>query len=363
MNIVILGLSITSSWGNGHATTYRCLVGGLGERGHSILFLERDKPWYAAHRDFANIPGCEVCLYQTLSELRERFQDAICEADAVIVGSYVPDGIILGEWVTSLAEGVTAFYDIDTPVTIEALREGSCAYLSGELVGAYDIYLSFTGGPMLANFERLYGAQRTAPLYCSVDPELYFLERVPRRWELGYLGTFASDRQHALESLLRALARESAQRFVVAGPQYPKDITWPKNVDRIEHLGPTDHRLFYSQQRFTLNLTRAAMIKAGYSPSVRLFEAAACGVPIISDRWPGIETFFVPGREILLAKGAEEVIGILNEYSEEESAEIGRRARERVLLAHTGSHRARELEEIIGQVAESKSSVPQETFL
>ena len=153
------------------------------------------------------------------------------------------------------------------------------------------------------------------------------------------------------------------KRFVVAGPQYPKDITWPKNVDRIEHLGPTDHRLFYSQQRFTLNLTRAAMIKAGYSPSVRLFEAAACGVPIISDRWPGIETFFVPGKEILLAKGAEEVIGILNEYSEEESAEIGRRARERVLLAHTGSHRARELEEIIGQVAESKSSVPQETFL
>ena len=363
MRIVILGLSITSSWGNGHATTYRCLVDGLVGRGHSILFLERDTPWYAAHRDFHGVPGCEVNLYQTLAELQERFEDAICEADAVIVGSYVPDGIILGEWVTSSAEGVTAFYDIDTPVTVEALLEDGCAYLSRDLVGAFDIYLSFTGGPMLADLERWYGARRPAPLYCSVDPELYFPECSLRRWELGYLGTFASDRQHALDDLLRVFARESAKRFVVAGPQYPKTINWPKNVDRIEHLGPTEHRLFYSQQRFTLNLTRAAMIKAGYSPSVRLFEAAACGVPIISDRWLGIETFFVPGKEILLAKGAEEMIGILKEYSEEESAEIGRRARERVLLAHTGSHRARELEEIIAQVSESKSSVPQESLL
>jgi spore maturation protein CgeB len=162
---------------------------------------------------------------------------------------------------------------------------------------------------------------------------------------------------------LPAFAKEITKRFVVAGPQYPQAIEWPKNVERIEHLAPTQHRLFYSQQRFTLNLTRTAMREAGYSPSVRLFEAAACGVPIISDRWPGIETFFVPNKEILVADSADELTAILANYSEEESAEIGLCARERVLLSHTAANRARELEEMVGQVTESKRSLPEEVIL
>jgi spore maturation protein CgeB len=363
MNIVILGLSITSSWGNGHATTYRGLVRGLVERGHRILFLERDKPWYATHRDFAGVPGCNVRLYETTLELRQRFEDVILEAQAVIVGSYVPDGIAVGEWITSSARGVTAFYDIDTPVTIQALGNDQCKYLAPRLVGAYDLYLSFTGGQMLESVRRLYGARQSAALYCSVDPDIYFPQAIPHRWELGYLGTYARDRQSRLDRLLPALAEESTKRFVVAGPQYPADINWPKNVDRIEHLAPADHRLFYSQQRFTLNLTRSAMIKAGYSPSVRLFEAAACAVPIISDRWVGIESFFIPGKEVLLADTPEEIMAILKEYSQEESARIGLRARDRVLLAHTGAHRARELEELITQVAKLKRGLLQEILV
>jgi spore maturation protein CgeB len=362
MKIVVLGLSITSSWGNGHATTYRGLVRELARQGHNVWFLERNKPWYAQHRDLNHVPGCEIYLYESIFELRERFGDTIEDADAVIVGSYVPEGIAVGEWVTCIASGVTAFYDIDTPVTVEALRGNVCAYLTEELVGAYDLYLSFTGGPMLESLERIYGARHTAPLYCSVDPELYFPEDVERRWELGYLGTYAADRQSALEELLLELAKEIEDRFVVAGPQYPKTIAWPQNVDRIQHLAPAAHRLFYSQQRFTLNLTRAAMITAGYSPSVRLFEAAACGVPIISDRWLGIETFFVPGEEILLADRAAEVTAMLRQYSEDESLEIGRRARKRVLLAHTAAHRAHEFEELIQRVAKSKRGVLQETI-
>jgi spore maturation protein CgeB len=363
MNIVIIGLSITSSWGNGHATTYRCLARGLVERGHRVLFLERDKPWYAGHRDFTGILGCQVHLYETIPELQQRFEAKIAQAGAVIVGSYVPDGILVGEWVTTFAKGVTAFYDIDTPVTLGALRSNSCPYLSTELVGAYDVYLSFTGGPTLERLKRSYGARWAAPLYCSVDAKVYFPEHLSRRWDLGYLGTYAEDRQPALDALLRAFGKDGEKRFVVAGPQYPNSIQWPKNVDRLEHLAPTEHRVFYSQQRFTLNLTRAAMIEAGYSPSVRLFEAAACGVPVISDRWPGIETFFAPEKEILLADGPDEIMAVLNKYADDESVEIGSRARERVLLAHTAGHRARELEEIIAQVATSKGGVPQEVLV
>jgi spore maturation protein CgeB len=354
MNIVFLGLSITSSWGNGHATTYRGLVRELSRRGHHVLFLERNMPWYARNRDLQVVENVQIAIYESIEDLQKRFAPAIAASDVVIVGSYVPEGIALGQWVTSIANGTTAFYDIDTPVTIEALKDSACDYLNRDLVAAYDVYLSFTGGPLLESLTGTYGAQRTAALYCSVDPELYFPEEVARRWDLGHLGTYSADRQPALDALLREFADQEKYRFVVAGPQYPETIKWPRNVDRIEHLAPSQHRRFYSQQRFTLNLTRAAMTKVGYSPSVRLFEAAACGTPIISDRWPGIESFFVPGREILLAEGAKEMLGFLTDLSEQESSEIASRALKRVLRDHTSARRAQELEAILQQVAASK---------
>ncbi len=354
MRIVILGLSITSSWGNGHATTYRGVVRELSRRGHHVIFLERDVPWYARHRDLERIEGVRIDLYQSIKDLKERFASIIAESETVIVGSYVPDGIALGQWVTSIASGTTAFYDIDTPVTIEALESSTCDYLSADLVGAYDIYLSFTGGPLLEHLASTYGAQQASPLYCSVDPELYFPEEIPLRWDLGYLGTYSADRQPALDGLLREISNQEEFRFVVAGPQYPESIRWPTNVDRIEHLAPSQHRRFYSQQRFTLNLTRAAMAKVGYSPSVRLFEAAACATPIISDRWPGIESLFVPGREILLAEGPKDVLGFLTDISEQERSDIASRALKRVLRDHTSARRAQELEEILQQVAASR---------
>ena len=347
MKIVILGLSITSSWGNGHATTYRGLVRELAARGHEVVFLERDKPWYAGHRDLPRPPHGETCLYGSVEELRARFGREVRTADAVIVGSYVPEGVAVGEWVTGHARGVTAFYDIDTPVTLMKLGTGDEAYLSAGLIARYDLYLSFTGGPTLERIQRQYGSPLALPLYCSVDPELYFPEAgaAPPRWTLGYLGTYSDDRQPALERLLLEPARrDPAARMVVAGPQYPPGVAWPANVERIEHLPPAEHRRFYNHQRFTLNVTRAEMIRAGHSPSVRLFEAAACGVPVISDRWTGLEELFVPGEEILLAETAGEVAGYLRDLSDAEARRIGERARRRVLAAHTAAHRAKELE-------------------
>ena len=351
LDIVILGLTITSSWGNGHATTYRGLVRELARRGHSVLFLEHDKPWYASNRDLPSPPYGRTELYGSLDDLKRRFAADVRDADLVVVGSYVPQGVDVGHWVTSTAAGATAFYDIDTPVTLASLARGDCEYLSHELIPLYDLYLSFTGGPTLEHLERVLGSSRARPLYCSVDPSLYYPEVRDREWELGYLGTYSPDRQPPLTRLLVEPARRlPAVPFVVAGPQYPADLLWPPNVHRIEHLPPSRHRAFYNRQAFTLNVTRADMIRAGYSPSVRLFEAAACGVPIISDRWTGLDTFFSPDEEILIADSTDDVLRYLHDLTPEGAARIGAAARRKVLSAHTAAHRAAELEGYASEV-------------
>jgi spore maturation protein CgeB len=344
MNIVILGLSITSSWGNGHATTYRGLVRELARAGHEVLFLERDMPWSAAERDLPEPPYGTTRLYESLSDLKFRFHDEIRDADAVIVGSFVPDGVRVGEWVLANTGGVAAFYDIDTPATLARLARGEHDYLSPLLIPHYQLYLSFTGGPILRRLEQQYGSPCARPLYCSFDPELYYPEDVPDQWDLGYLGTYSIDRQPRLEAMLLQPARRwSDGRFVVAGAQYPAGVEWPGNVDYHAHIPPSRHRAFYNSQRFTLNVTRDDMIRSGYAPSVRLFEAAACGTPVISDHWPGIETLFSPGDEILLAERPEEVLAFLREIPDAARRAMGEKARQRVLAQHTAAHRAAEL--------------------
>jgi spore maturation protein CgeB len=344
-DIVIIGLSITSSWGNGHATTYRGLMRELTARGHRALFLERDQPWYRDNRDLPHPPYGKTEIYSDLNELTGRFAEAVREADLVIVGSYVPEGVAVGEWVTSLAKGLKAFYDIDTPVTLAKLERGDIDYLSYDLIPRYDLYLSFTGGPTLRRLEQEYGSPMARPLYCSVDPSHYYPEESGAKWDLGYLGTYSADRQPKLESLMLDPARRWREgRMLVVGPQYPKTIKWPSNIERVTHLPPAEHRAFYNAQRFTLNITRAEMVAAGYSPSVRLFEAAACATPIISDWWDGLETIFEPGREILISRSPEETLHYLRDVPEPGRRKMGQCARERVLAEHTAARRAAELE-------------------
>lgn len=341
----MLGLSITSSWGNGHATTYRGLVRQLGIRGHRVLFLERDVPWYASHRDLPHPPGGRTELYSSLRDLQSRFASDIRDADLVIVGSYVPEGVAVGEWVTRIAQGVTAFYDIDTPITLAKLARGDMEYLVPDLIPRYQLYLSFTGGPILDKLERKYGSPMARPLYCSLDPTVYYPQRSEPQWDLGFMGTYSEDRQTALEQLLIEPARRWKEGcMVVAGSLYPSDVEWPENVERIEHLPPSRHRGFYTAQRFTLNITRSDMIRAGYSPSVRLFEAAACATTIVTDYWEGLDSFFKIGKEILVARSSKAILTYLREMSDAERQAIGERARKSVLAHHTAAHRAAELE-------------------
>ncbi len=353
MKLVVLGLSLSSSWGNGHATTYRALLKAFAARGHEVLFLERDVAWYASQRDLERPGYCRLEFYRDLAGL-DRWRAEIAGADAVIVGSYTPDGVEVGRRVQACARGVAAFYDIDTPVTLAKLERGDHEYVSPERIAGYDLYLSFTGGPTLERLERAYGSPAARALYCSVDESVYRPMAAERRWDLSYLGTYSADRQPGLERLLLGPARAAPHlRFAVAGPQYPADIAWPANVERLEHVAPADHRAFYTASRYTLNLTRADMVATGWSPSVRLFEAAACATPVISDTWPGLETLFQPSREIVLAEDGTTVLAALADRDEAARNAMGQAARARVLSAHTADHRAAELETALREAAAS----------
>lgn len=349
MKLVVFGLSISSSWGNGHATTYRALLRAFAERGHQITFYEWDAPWYGgSHRDLPAPDFCELVLYPSWEQVSA---DAIAEAreaDAVFVGSFVRDGARLIDDLAAAGVEPLSFYDIDTPVTVASLRGGGTEHLLPRQVPLFTHYLSFTGGPFLQQvLERELGARRASPLYCSVDPARYEAteSQADLRADLAYMGTFAPDRQPVVERFLNAAARRLPEHsFLVAGPQYPDHIRWAPNVRLIDHLPPARHPAFYSSARWQLNATRADMVSAGWSPSVRLFEAAACGAAIISDSWPGMEDFFVPGEEILLPSSTDEVVRILVETGEEERRAIGEAIRRRVLREHTASNRAEQLE-------------------
>jgi spore maturation protein CgeB len=349
MNLVVIGLTLSSSWGNGHATTWRALLRAFAAEGAPggarVTFLERDVPWYAAHRDMPDPDFARLALYADLDELRAAHSRTVRDADAVLIGSYVPDGVAVIDWALETARGPVAFYDIDTPVTLAKLARGEEEYLARRQIPLFDTYFSFTGGPTLERLKREHGARRAAALYCTVDASRYRPQAgTPRRWRLGYLGTYSDDRQPALDRLLLEPARRRpSDRFIVAGPKYPDDIAWPGNLSRIEHCPPAEHGRFYNSQDFTLNVTRAAMVEAGWSPSVRLFEAAACAVPIISDRWAGLDVLF-PGGAVVIADGPYDVLAALD-LDEPRRRAIAGAAQEIVYAEHRAEVRARQLAE------------------
>lgn len=358
MKIVIFGLAITSSWGNGHATTYRSLCKALARRGHRIEFVEKDREWYRGNRDMPHPEFCTVHLYENWWSSRRRLLELTRGADAVVVGSYFSDAIALTRELLDVGCGPLIFYDIDTPVTVAKLRsEGATGYLDSELIPFYSAYLSFAGGPLLREIEDRFESPEAVAFYCSVDPDLHRPTPANERYrcELSYLGTYAADRQPALMQLLNEPAGEMPEsKFIVAGPMYPKAIPWKKNVKRINHLSPSEHPSFYCSSRFTLNLTRSDMVLSGYAPSVRLFEAAACGGAILSDWWEGLDQFLTPQRELLLVRDSRDVTDILQSTTDAERERIGRAARERILGHHTSQHRAMQFEEIVARCGRSR---------
>lgn len=345
MRLVIFGLTVTSSWGNGHATIWRGLCASLARRGHDVIFFERDVPYYAAHRDLET-DRYHVVLYSDWKEIESKARQVVASADTAIVTSYCPDALSASDLVLNSSAGVKAFYDLDTPVTLERLRaEGRVEYLPPYGLAPFDLVLSYAGGQALEELRCRLGAQKVAALYGSVDPQVHKPAEPNPQYDadLSYLGTYAADRQPTLERLFVEPARRSPScRFVIGGALYPADFPWTDNMWFVRHVPPRRHPAFYSSSRMTLSVTRAAMVEMGYCPSGRLFEAAACETPVVSDYWEGLEDFFEPGREILVAKSASEVVDALA-LSRDELRRIGTAARERVLAEHTADHRGQQL--------------------
>jgi spore maturation protein CgeB len=358
MKYVVFGLSVSSSWGNGHATLWRGLCAALVRRGHYIVFFERDTPYYRKHRDLTELAGCRLVLYDDWSDARADATAEIADADAVIVTSYCADALAAEELALDAA-ALRVFYDLDTGVTLERAARGERVDYIGERgLRDYDVVLSYTGGSALHDLQRLLGARRVAPLYGSVDPAVHApVAPVDRyRCELSYLATHAADRHALVMELFITPARTRPQaRFIIAGPLYPPDFPWQPNIHYIEHVPPRDHPVFYCSSRATLNLTRAAMARTGYCPSGRLFEAAAAGVPLISDSWDGLEAFFTPGEEIIVVRRAADVIDALS-CADAELERIAAAARARTLEQHTADQRAQQLEAILDDVAAAATS-------
>jgi spore maturation protein CgeB len=353
MKLVIFGLTISSSWGNGHATVWRGLCRELARLGHQVIFFEKNVAYYAAHRDFHDIPGGKLILYETWSEALSQARRHLADAEVAMVTSYCPDGIAAAELVVS-SRPLRVFYDLDTPVTLERIEAGHCVgYIGASGLRDFDIVLSFTGGRALLELESRLGAKRAVALYGSVDPAVHrpVMARESYRAELSYIGTYADDRQAMLNALFLEPARRLPERrFLIAGAQYPPAFAWLQNLFFVRHIAPPDHPALYSSSRLTLNVTRRAMAQSGYCPSGRLFEAAACGTPVVTDCWDGLETFFQPGEEILVATQTADVMAAL-ELSDAQLARIAGRARQRAMEEHCAARRARQLEAILDGVA------------
>jgi spore maturation protein CgeB len=353
MKLVIFGLAVSSSWGNGHAVLWRALIRAFAELGHQTVFFERDVPYYAQHRDVTSLEGGQLVLYDDWKQALPRARRELADADAGMVTSYCPDALTATKLVLD-APGLHVFYDLDAPVTLTRLASGQpVSYIGPSGLAPFDLVLSYTGGNALTALHQQLGAQRVAPLYGSVDPRHYQpAERPDTRAALSYLGTYAEDRQPALEALFIEPARlRPDERFIIGGAQYPSDFPWTENAFFLRHVAPDQHPRFYAAARMTLNVTRQAMAALGWCPSGRLFEAGACAAPIISDWWEGLDEFFLPSREILIATTTDDVLTALD-TSDAELNSIGAAARERTLAQHTAEHRAAELETLLSQRGE-----------
>src|SRR5688572_6644185 len=336
---VFLGRSITSDWGNTHAPVYRTLLRALVARGHHVLFLERLSEEFAGVHDLPAACG-EVQFYGSIEDLRARFTRDIRTAHCVVVGSSVEEDDRIAQWVLETARGVRAFYDFDPAATLASLP-------------AFDLYLSLTGGSQLAQMASRLSTTYARPLHCSFDPAWHTPMNATKQWELGYVASDAPEERAMIDHFLLDVARQMPKRrFVVAGSLCDDNRQWPCNVRRIAPVMNTHQRGFYAQQRFALNLTPPTATSV--APRSRLFQAAACGTPIITDHWPGLDQFFEPGAEVLVAESPDDVVRHLCEVPDPVRKTLSARAPRPLLRAHTPSHRARALERYVEEVARTE---------
>jgi len=351
MKIAFFGSSLVSAYWNGACTYYRGIVRALDARGHRVAFYEPDAFERQAHRDI-DPEWAQVVVYEPRDEgaVRQVVAGA-ADADVVVKASGV--GVfdaVLEEAVAEL-EGpeVRVFWDVDAPATLAAM-EADAGNLLRQLIGRYDLVLTYGGGqPVIDRYAAL-GARACVPIYNALDPETHHPEppRPDLACDLAFLGNRLPDREARVEEFFfRAVEALPQRSFLLGGNGWEDRVQGLANVRYLGHVAPGDHNALNRSALAVLNVSRESMAANGWSPATRVFEAAGAGACLISDEWEGVEDFLAPGEEVLVARDGTEVSELLAGLDPKRARAIGEAALERVLAEHTYERRAEQVEAVL----------------
>ena len=353
MRIFVFGSSIVSCYWNGAATYYRGIYSNLHSLGHHITFAEPDAYGRQQHRDQDDFSYVESLVYQSPADLKTMLALA-SKADLVVKHSGVGvDDAFLEAAVLELRSPQTkvAFWDVDAPATLARMEADECDPLRA-LVPLYDFVFTYGGGPPVVTHYLRRGARDCHPVYNGLEPRSHHpVDPVPElTCDLAFVGNRLPDREKRVEQFFLLAAKLAPELSFVLGGEGWADKPLPPNVRWIGHVATADHNRVNCSARLILNINRDSMAGVGFSPPTRVFEAAGAGACLITDAWTGIETFFTPGTEILVASSAEEVVQALRSTEASRAAKIGERMRARALAEHTYAQRARQVDAILQSV-------------
>ncbi len=351
LNIAFFGSSIVSAYWNGAATYYRGIVKALHKKGHEVTFYEPDILDRQEHRDIEDPDWCDVVVYEedrvTLRALLRKAQE---EADILIKASGVGvfDDLIEKEIIElKRDDNLIVFWDVDAPATLDRMEKDTQDPFR-EVVGKYDMVLTYGGGEPVVNAYKKFGAKECVPIYNALDRDTHFRVEKDRKFEaaLAFLGNRLPDRESRVEEFFLKPAKNLPEEKFILGGSGWGDKELPENVEYIGHVYTKDHNAFNCTPKAVLNISRESMAKYGFSPATRVFEAAGAGACIITDFWEGISRFFEPDKEIIIVNDGEEVSKVLRELDEKKAKAIGDAAYERVVSEHTYEHRVEQLESL-----------------
>ncbi|HEX8373451.1 MAG TPA: glycosyltransferase [Chthoniobacterales bacterium] len=351
MNIGFFGSSLLSAYWNGAATYYRGMIRALHERGHRVTFFEPDAYERQSHRDLEPPDWAKVIVYENnpdaaLAEVeRARSMDLVIKASGVGVFDELLEAAVLE---LQTERTLVCFWDVDAPATLERVHQNPADPFRS-LISRYDAVLTYGGGSPVVDDYTFLGAKQCVPIYNALDPSTHFpVEKIDRfAGDLSFLGNRLPDREQRVEEFfLNPALKLPERRFYLGGSGWG-DKSLPSNVTYLGHVYTADHNALYSSSLAVLNISRDSMARYGFSPATRVFEAAGAGACLITDAWEGIEQFFEPGDELLVARDGAEVSEILAELNPESAREIGRAAYRRAMADHTYAQRAEEFESVI----------------
>jgi len=352
MNIAFFGSSLVSAYWNGAATYYRGLLSALHARGHNIVFYEPDAFERQSHRDIPDPAYAQIVVYENNLDAMRRALESAKNADLIVKASGV--GVFDGELEEGVLElktsdNIVVFWDVDAPATLERMEaEESDPFRA--LLRRYDGVFTYGGGRPVQNAYAALGARFCEPIYNALDARTHFPGGCDERFagDLGFLGNRLPDREARVRDFFFHAASALPQKqFVLGGSGWDSHIELPPNVRSVGHVYTRDHNAFNATPRAVLNIARDSMARFGFSPATRVFEAAGGAACLISDYWQGIEEFFEPDEEILVARDGNEVASLLANLSEERTRQIGQAALKRALSQHLYEHRAARVEDVL----------------